>query len=318
MNNSLPPNSNEPQVLLNEVLLEFLKEQKRKRRWRIIGRGILLLLLIYCIYAIFDYGDEDKNFTNAPHVGLVDINGPIFDKDGTSADHFAKSLEAAFKSLNLKALIIRINSPGGSPVQADYMFNTIQYYRKTYPKIKIYAVCVDMCASAAYYVAAGAEEIYANPASLIGSIGVIYNGFGMVDTLQKLGMTRRLHTAGSNKGFLDPFTPESPEQVKYLESMLDTIHQQFINRVKEGRKNRLKPDGEIFSGLFWTGDVALQKGLIDGLASSGQLARDIIKLNKIVDYTDKPSVLERFSRNIGAAIVGQLPHALGLENPVRM
>jgi protease-4 len=213
----------------------------------------------------------------------------------------------------MKAVILRIDSPGGSPVQGDYMYNTVRYFRKKYPDIKVYAVCVDICASAAYYVASAADEIYANPSSLVGSIGVIYNGFGFVDTLQKLGVTRRLQTAGSNKGFMDQFSPVNPAQQKTLQTMLNIIHQQFISKVKEGRGKRLHIDSETFSGLFWTGIQAKEKGLIDGFASSGQLAREIIKIDEAIDYTYKPSVMERMAKNIGTAMADQLPIALGVK-----
>ena len=176
-----------------------------------------------------------------------------------------KGIDNAYKNKGLKALILRINSPGGSPVQAEYMYNTVKYYKSKYPEVKTYAVCVDLCASAAYYVAVAADEIYASPASMVGSIGVLYNGFGFVDVMNKIGVTRRLQTSGVNKGFLDPFSPVSEFQKQKLQSMLDLIHQQFINRVKEGRGSRLHIDEDTFSGLFWTGEQALSFGLIDGL-----------------------------------------------------
>ncbi|KTD16457.1 S49 family peptidase [Legionella jordanis] len=308
-------NSEKPdaQLLLNQIVLDYMKEQRRKRLWRILSRSFFLLVFIFLIYELFSYKDEEKTLRQSAHVGIIDVTGTIFDSEGSSADDFAKGMKAAYKSSGLKALIVRINSPGGSPVQADYMYSTLKYYREKYPQIKTYAVCVDMCASAAYYIAAGADEIYANPASLVGSIGVLYNGFGFVDTLQKLGMTRRLHTAGKNKGFLDPFSPENPEQTQLLQTMLDEIHQLFISRVKEGRGNRLKIDQDTFSGLFWTGEQAKARGLIDGFATTGQLAREKVQVEKAIDYTHKPSVLERFSKNLGTALADEIPVALGIK-----
>ena len=188
----------------------------------------------------------------------------------------------------------------------------MKYYRNTYPEIKTYAVCVDYCASAAYYIAAGADSIYANESSMVGSIGVLYNGFGFVDTLNKVGVTRRLITAGDNKGFLDPFSPLDPNHVLLIKKMLNEIHQQFITKVKEGRGDRLKIDNLTFSGLFWTGIEAKERGLIDGFASSGQLARETIKLEKVVDYTYKQNVFEQMSKSIGIVISNHLPQALGL------
>ncbi|MDI9817667.1 MULTISPECIES: S49 family peptidase [unclassified Legionella] len=305
------------QTLLNQIVIEYMREQKRKRRWRWVMRGIIFLFIISLVYQLFSYGEENKAQRIKPHAGLIDVNGTIFDADSSGAENFAKGLQSAYKSAGLRALILRINSPGGSPVQADYMYNTLQYYRSKYPHIKTYAVCVDMCASAAYYVAAGAEEVYANPSSIVGSIGVVYNGFGFVDTIQKLGITRRLQTAGKNKGFLDPFSPESPEQVQLLQTMLNIIHQQFINKVKEGRGNRLKIDDDTFSGLFWTGEQAKERGLIDGFASGGQIAREMVQVDRVIDYTYKQSVLERFSKGLGTAIADQLPLALGLKPGIK-
>jgi len=311
------PSSDDSQTVLNQLVLEFMQEQKRKRRWRWITRIIFILLLIFIFFKVMTLSEVDLQEQKKAHIGLIDLNGTIFDGQAAGASNFAKGLDKAYKNTGMKALIIRINSPGGSPVQADYMFNALQYYRKTYPAVKMYAVCVDLCASAAYYVAAAADDIYANESSMVGSIGVLYNGFGFVDSLQKLGMTRRLQTAGVNKGFLDPFSPVEPGQEQLLQAMLNDIHQQFIAKVKQGRGARLKIDDQTFSGLFWTGIQAKERGLIDGFASSGQLAREVIKLDKIVDYTYKESVLERMSKSIGTAMANQLPEALGIKAGIR-
>lgn len=312
MNNDLSSNPNiDSQTLLNQVVLDYMKDQKRKRRWRWVYRIIIILLLSCFAYQMM-HDDEDKGGNTKPHVGVVDLNGEMSDLK-VNADDFAKGMSSAYKNEGLKAMIIRINSPGGSPVQAEYMYNTINYYKKKYPKIKTYAVCVDVCASAAYYVAAAADEIYASPASMVGSIGVIYNGFGFVDVMGKVGVSRRLQTAGVNKGFMDPFSPENDAQKQKLQVMLDLVHQQFISRVKAGRGKRLHIDDEIFSGLFWVGEQALAKGLIDGFASSGQLARETVKEDNLVDYTFKPTFFDRVSKGIGAAIVSELPEALGMK-----
>ncbi len=311
MNNSVSNENTESQTVINQLVIDYMRQQKNNRRWRWFFRILILIVLLITIYQLFS--DEDTSSHSKPHVGFVDINGAISDSQAASSENFAKGLDNAYKSTGLKALILRINSPGGSPVQADYMYNTVNYYRKKFPDIKVYAVCVDVCASAAYYVAASAEEIYANPSSMIGSIGVIYNGFGFVDSLQKLGVTRRLQTAGLNKGFLDPFSPVKPEQTQLLQSMLDQIHEIFIERVKEGRGKRLRVDDQTFSGLFWVGQQAKDRGLIDGFASSGQIARDFVKIEQTVDYTYKQSVFDRVSKNIGTAIADQLPVAMGLK-----
>lgn len=303
------------QLILNQIVLEHLRDKKRKRFWRIIKAIVISLLLLFAVYYVF-LGEGNANRRAQAHVGLIDIKGGIFDSQGGGAENFSKGLHQAYENKQMKALILRIDSPGGSPVQADYMYNNIQYYRKKYPAIKIYAVCVDACASAAYYVAAAADEIYAAPASLVGSIGVIYSGFGFVDTMQKLGVSRRLMTAGRNKGFMDQFSPESEDQKKDLQTMLDLIHQQFIDRVKAGRGKRLRIDEDTFSGLFWTGQQAKERGLIDGFASSGQLARDIIKINQVINYTKQQNVLDRMAKQIGMAMAEQLPLSLGIKQGI--
>lgn len=317
INNQTAVDGTHSQALLNQIVMEYLKNQKRKRFWQWTKFTLISLLIVSMIYWSLTMHSREIAIRANPHVGLVDVKGTIFDNQSASADNFIKGLDAAYENKGLKAIIIRIDSPGGSPVQGDYMYNAVQYYRKQHPDIKIYAVCVDMCASAAYYMAAAADEIYANPSSLVGSIGVIYNGFGFVDTLQKLGVTRRLQTAGINKGFMDQFLPVDPTQQKKLQVMLDVIHQQFITKVSEGRGKRLHIDDETFSGLCWTGVQAKERGLIDGLASTGQLVREKIKLEKTVDYTYQPSVMERMAKNIGAAVADQLPTALGMRQGIQ-
>jgi protease-4 len=309
-NNSAIDNSNS-QALLNQIVIEYMQEKKRKRVWRWVKRILIIFFMLWIIYLLSSLRGDDSS--TKPHVGLVDVKGAIFDNKAADADSFSKGLAKAYENKTLKAIILRIDSPGGSPVQADYMYNTVTYYRQKHPKVKIYAVCVDVCASAAYYVASAADEIYANPSSLVGSIGVLYNGFGFVDTMQKLGISRRLHTAGKNKAFLDQFSPVNAEQEKTLQIILDLVHQQFIEKVKTGRGNRLHIDDETFSGLFWTGTQAKERGLIDGFASSSQLARDVIKIDRVVDYTYEESVMDRMAKTIGASIANQLPTALGIK-----
>ena len=317
MTDELLPNSNpDSQALLNQIIIDYMKEQKRKRRWRWLMRVIYLLIIAFIAHLIFSSGNEDTGSNTKPHVGLVDINGEIADAK-TNSDDFAKGVESAYKNSGLKAFIIRINSPGGSPVQAEYMYNTLKYYQGKHPDIKTYAVCVDLCASAAYYIAAAADNIYASQASMVGSIGVLYNGFGFVDVMNKVGVTRRLQTAGVNKGFLDPFSPVSVAQTQKLQTMLDLIHEQFINRVKAGRGSRLHIDNDTFSGLFWTGEQALTMGLIDGFGSSGQVARDVIKVEDVIDYTHKQNLFDRVARNIGTAMADELPLSFGVKPGLR-
>lgn len=312
-NDSSSIDSVDSQVLLNQIVMEYMREQKRKRFWQWVKRIVMGIVGLWIIYQLIAMRVDEVSSVARPHIGLIDVKGAIFDNQTASAENFSKGMDKAYENKELKAVILRIDSPGGSPVQADYMYNTVRYYHKKYPDIKIYAVCVDACVSAAYYIAAAADEIYANPSSLVGSIGVLYNGFGFVDAMQKLGVTRRLQTAGRNKGFLDQFSPVLPAQEKQMQTILDLIHQQFINKVKEGRGKRLHIDNDTFSGLYWTGLQAKEQGLIDGFASSGQLARDVIKIDDIVDCSYKTSVLERVAKSIGTAMADQLPTALGVK-----
>lgn len=233
-------NTNWQQQTLEKVLLETIKEQRRSRRWglffKLLGLGVLLLLL-------FSMCSTNRLLTAnrlKPHVSLIDVRGEIFDGDNASADNIASALNRAFKDQFTTAIIMRINSPGGSPVQASYVYNEVIRLKKLHPKIKVYAVCSDLCASAAYYVASSADYIYANPSSLVGSIGVLINGFGFTGALEKLGAERRLLKSGDEKGFLDPFSPMSQKDKDYAQTMLNIVHQQFINDVKKGRGNRLK------------------------------------------------------------------------------
>ncbi len=304
---------NNSQALLTKIVSEYFKEQKRKRRSRWFKRIVFFLIIAFLIgIASLDRMEDAANKIK-PHVGLIDIKGEIMDTPQmSSSDIFMKSLTSAYENKGLKALILRIDSPGGSPVQADYMYNAVRYFKKKYPEVKTYAVCVDSCTSAAYYVASAADEVYANQASIVGSIGVVYNGFGFVGAMEKFGISRRLKTSGNNKGFMDPFSPENLEQEKDLMVMLDLIHDRFIKQVKKGRGNRLKSNDELFSGLVWTGTQAKELGLIDGFASSGQLMRDIIKVETAVDYTEKHSFIERFAGRLGSSMISQIPETLGM------
>lgn len=297
------------QDLVNKIVIEFMKEQKRKRRFRWFMRFLLLCLLCLGIYSVSSDLVQEAQLKSKPHVGLIDINGEIGDEQASNADDFAKSLDEAYKNQSLKALIVRINSPGGSPVQADYMYNLIRFYHEKHPTIPVYAVCMDLCASAAYYVAVATDAIYANPSSLVGSIGVLYNGFGFNDGMQKLGITRRLYTAGKNKAFLDPFSPVDALQVQRIQEMLNAIHQIFIEKVKNGRGKKLTNNPDIFSGLVWTGIQAKDLGLVDDFGSAAQVARSKASLEQMIDYSIKRTIFDRFNKSIHSAFVGTVPTA---------
>ena len=302
----------ESQALLNQVILEYLKDHRRRKYWRRALMMIFIIIFMISAYKLYDGNKSGLASSSESHVGLIDLKGNILENELANSDNFNLSLKNAYDSSAMKALIIRIDSPGGSPVQAEYMYHSINYFKKKKPDVKVYAVCVEACASAAYLVASAADEIYASPSSIVGSIGVLYNGFGFVDTLEKVGVTRRLLTAGKYKGLMDPFSPVEPQAESYIKDMLSIIHQEFIEKVKKGRGDRLKINDLTFSGLFWTGVQAKPLGLIDGFGSAGQVARDVIQIDKFVDYTYEQSVIEQFSKKFGMAIAGFLPQSLGM------
>jgi protease-4 len=235
------------------------------------------------------------------HTALIDLEGVIAPESKASAEKMIKALNRAFKDGNTQGVVLRINSPGGSPVQAGYINDEVRRLRAKYPSIPLYAVVQDLCASGGYYVAVSADKIYVDKASLVGSIGVIIGGFGFVGTLEKLGMERRAYTAGDNKDFLDPFQPENPVHREHAKKMLGEIHQQFINVVRQGRGKRLKESPEIFSGLIWTGERSVELGLTDSLGSLEYVAREVIKAEKVVDYTPDDNVFETLSKRLGTS-----------------
>jgi len=299
------------QKTVEKLLFESLKEQRRKRRWGIFFKLLFLAYLLLLLILIWPTNNLSAD-KQKEHIGLVDIRGEIDDTKSASADNIISALQKAFKDKNTKAIILRINSPGGSPVQASNVYNEIRYQRNKYPNIKLYVVCSDLCASAAYYIASAGDQIYANPSSLVGSIGVLMDGFGFVEGMQKIGVERRLLTAGQYKGFLDPFSPIKPVEQQDAQVLLDTVHQQFIKDVEQGRGKRLKITPDTFSGLVWTGTQALPLGLIDGFGDARSVARDVIKNKTIVDYTVKPSILDQVTNRLGAAFAGQIAGELGL------
>lgn len=302
---------------LKPLVVDYLRDQKKRRFWLITRRSLIFLVLVGFAYWLFFGLDEESVSRSKPHVGYIKINGVIESAQSASAEHLESALKDAYQNSMLKALVLEINSPGGSPVEADDMYQLIRLNRSLHPDIKIYAVCKEVCASAAYYIAAAADEIYANQASIVGSIGVIYNGFGFVDSLEKLGVTRRLITAGDNKGFLDQFSPLNPKQEELMKNMLALIHQRFIDQVKAGRGERLHIDDETFSGLFWTGIQALGLGLIDGFKNVGQLAKETLHVNNLVDYTDKDNIIDQVSKNFGASILNEVPKLMGFERGIK-
>ncbi len=279
-----------------------LKEQRRSRRWGIIFK---LLTFAYIGVILFMIGEASltKVTINEKHTALVELTGVIADKEIASADHIVTALRDAFDNEKAAGVILRINSPGGSPVQSGYIYDEILRLRKENPDTPLYAVVTDICASGGYYIASAADKIYADKASIVGSIGVRMDNFGFVDAIEKLGVERRTLTAGENKALLDPFLPENEKTKAHMQNMLSEIHQQFINAVKEGRGDRLDTSVEgLFSGLIWTGETAVKNGLVDELASSSYVAREVIGEETIVDYTVQDDLLERFAQRLGSTV----------------
>ncbi len=303
--------------IINRLVFSSLNEQRRTRRWSIFFKFLTFALLfgyLAVFMAALSKGDGMANLgKGGPHTALINVQGVISSTSEASADIIVSGLREAFKNKNTKGIILRINSPGGSPVQAGYINDEINRLREKHKDIPVYAVIVDVCASGGYYIASAADKIYADKASIVGSIGVLMNGFGFVDTMKIVGVERRLYTAGEHKGFLDPFTPAKKEDIKHVEKMLGSIHKQFIDVVKKGRGDRLKESPNLYSGYVWTGEQSVAMGLIDGLGSSSYVAREIIKAEDIVDFTPKPSYLDKFAKQLGASFGATITAALGLD-----
>jgi protease-4 len=297
--------------VLGKLAQAGLQEQKRARRWGIFFK---LLTFAYLTIVLMVYvNPEVSKSSSSDHTALVELNGEIADDQSASADNIIEALDNAFENKHSVGVILRINSPGGSPVQAGQIYDEIKRLRKQYPDKHLYAVVTDVCASGGYYVAAAADKIYADKASIVGSIGVRMDNFGFVDAMKKFGIERRTLTAGKNKALLDPFGPVNNEAKAQLQTMLDDIHQQFINAVKTGRGSRLKLDTkDLFSGLIWTGEQAKTIGLIDDLASTDYVARKIIGNDTIVNYTLRQDLFDRLAGRVGASIALTLNKNLGI------
>lgn len=306
--------------LLEKAVLASVQEQRRARRWGIFFK-MLTFAYLFGALLLFSPWKSDSGVVKTgggAHTALIEVRGMISDEEAASADNIVGSLRAAFRDEGTRGIILRINSPGGSPVQSGYIYDEIRRLRALHPDIRVYAVITDLGASGAYYIASAADAIYADKASLVGSIGVTAAGFGFVGTLDKLGIERRLYTSGEHKAFLDPFSPARADEAEFWTSVLETTHRQFIDSVRKGRGDRLKADEhpELFSGLVWSGEQALELGLVDGLASSSQVAREVIGAERLVDFTRKESPLDRFAKKLGAGVATYLSPWLGLQGPV--
>jgi len=316
MSDQEPSQSGKPdlhyeQILASEVAREMLREQRRSRRWGIFFKLLLAAYLLFFLIAYLanHWQIEASGLgVGSKHTAVVDIDGVLANNAQASADNIIDGLRAAFKDKNTAGVLLRINSPGGSPVVAGYVNDEIYRLRKKYPHKPVYAVIQDICASGCYYIASAADKIYADKASVVGSIGVIMSGFGFTDAINKLGIQRRVLHAGKHKDFMDPFKPLNNEEVTRVNTMLDNVFQQFKDVVKKGRGKRLKmaDSDKIFSGLIWTGEEAQKLGMIDGLGSDRYVARKVIGASHMVNYTHRESYLDRFARRIGSTLANRL------------
>lgn len=300
------------QNLVNRIAWEAVAEQRRARRWGIFFKFFFAGYLVLFLLLYLPGGMFGGKISGGKHTALINIEGVIGSDYEANADYIVSGLRAAYEDKNTAGIILRINSPGGSPVQAGYVNDEINRLRELYPEIPLYAVITDICASGGYYIAAATEKIYANKASVVGSIGVVMSGFGFVDAIHKLGIERRLITAGESKGFLDPFSPLKSEDVEHIDGVLNDVYVQFIDIVKAGRGDRLKDDDKIFSGLIWSGEQSIELGLVDAMGSAGFVARDVIGAEDIVDFTLRDTYFDRFAKQLGTAVASALKTQLEL------
>lgn len=299
--------------LLEKLSTASLNEQRRARRWGIFFKFLIFTYLFMLVFlAMQDAELGDVSAKGHDHTAMVEVNGLISDASKANADNIIEGLRDAFENEKTKGVVLRINSPGGSPVQSDYVYREIKRLRALHQDIPVHAVIVDVGASGAYYIASAADNIYVNPSSIVGSIGVLMNGFGFTGAMEKLGVERRLLTAGESKGMLDPFTPLQEDEVVHVKGLLNNIHQQFITAVKKGRGERLKDDPQLFTGKFWTGEQSIDLGLSDAIGDVDFVAREVIKVEEVVDYTPKPDIFKRFADRLGTSMANVLSERMGI------
>lgn len=298
---------------IEKLAFAALKEQRSSRRWGIFFKLLTFAYVTLIVVLAVDW--KTRVESAGKHTALVEVSGIIAPGTDASAEKIVSALQAAFKDKNTQGVVVRINSPGGSPVQAQNIYDEMRRLRAKHADIPLYAVVEDLCASGGYFVAVGADRIYVNRSSIIGSIGVRMDGFGITGLMEKLGVERRLLTAGENKGFLDPFLPVDEKQKQHAQEMLDEIHRQFISVVREGRGNRLKEMPGIFSGLVWTGQKSVDIGLADSFGSLDFVAREVIKAEDIVDYTQKENIAEKVARRFGMGMASALAEVIARQAP---
>ncbi|MDX9994266.1 MAG: S49 family peptidase [Rhodocyclaceae bacterium] len=302
--------SNWERKILEKVALEAVHEQRRARRWGIFFKLLGFAYLAVLLGMLVDWDEVQPEGETNRHTALVELQGVIQAKGDANADDVVGALQAAFEDKHAAGIVLRINSPGGSPVQAGIITDEIRRLRAKHAGKPLYVVVEDVCASGGYYVASAADKIFVDKASIVGSIGVLMDGFGFTGSMDKLGIERRLLTAGENKGFLDPFSPQNERHKAHAQEMLDDIHRQFIEVVRQGRGARLKETPEMFSGLMWTGTRSVELGLADGFGTLDSVARDVIGAEEIRDYTVKPNFAEKFARRFGAEMAESLGRVL--------
>ncbi|MBK9160319.1 MAG: S49 family peptidase [Nitrosomonadales bacterium] len=301
-------NNNWERGVMEKLAMSAIQEQRRARHWSIFFKVLTFGYLFILLFLFMGWSDKSEtSLGTGKHTALVDMQGVIAADSVAGSDNIIPGLQEAFKDKGTKGVILRINSPGGSPVQAGQINDEMRRLRAKHPDIPLYVVVEDICASGGYYVAVAADKIFVDKASLIGSIGVLMDGFGFTGTMEKVGVERRLITAGTNKGFLDPFSPADPGQQEYARQMLAEIHQQFIDVVKQGRGKRLKETPDTFSGLVWNGQRGIEMGLADGYGSIESVARDVIKEENIVDFTVQENFADRLAKRFGAGVASAFP-----------
>ena len=289
--------------LIKKVALAAITEQTRARRWGIFFKGLLFVYL-FAIFGVTVYpklGDHHAGSKGDDHTAIIDLIGPIAEDKPANADSIIEGLRDAVEDKHTKGIILHANSPGGSPVQSAYVYDEIRRIKKEHPTLPIFTVVSDICASGCYYIASASDKIFVNQASLVGSIGVLMDGFGFVDVMQKLGVERRLLTAGSHKAMLDPFTPRKENDTTYMQSLLNQVHQQFITAVKNGRGDRLKETPDLFSGLVWSGEEGVKIGLVDDFATQRDVSKNIIGAENEVNFTPREQLFDRLAGRLGAS-----------------
>ena len=302
--------------VIEKLALAAVKEQTRARRWGVFFKSLMFLYLVVLFgAAMYPKLKNDMGIDSKDHTAVVNVMGVIAENKDAAAENIIESLRNAVKDKNTKGIILHSNSPGGSPVQSSYVYDEIRKIKKEHPDLPIYAVVSDICASGCYYIASASDKIFVNQASLVGSIGVLMDGFGFVDIMEKMGVERRLLTAGAHKAMLDPFSPPKEDETRYMQALLDQVHQQFIGAVKAGRGDRLKETPDMFSGLVWTGEEGVKLGIADGFGSDDYVAREIIGAEELVDFTRQERLLDRITGRLGAAFgqaIGSLVQGISL------